>query len=167
MRVAITGSTGLIGQALTQSLLDGGHVVQRVVRDPVAAIAGAILWSPDRGPVDPDELDGLDAVVHLAGEPMGARRWTEQQKARIRKRPASRVTKAGLLRVTAQRHRSQAANRKLALERFTDLLREALHEEAPRRPTGSGISGVRAATARRPVRQSSGATCATRRRWPR
>lgn len=58
-----------------------------------------------------------------------------EQKARIRERLASRVTRAGVLRVTAQRHRSQAANRKLAVERFATLVREALAEEEPRRPT--------------------------------
>lgn len=58
-----------------------------------------------------------------------------EQKARIQERLASRVTKAGVLRVTAQRHRSQAANRKLAVERFASLLREALAEDAPRRPS--------------------------------
>lgn len=58
-----------------------------------------------------------------------------EQKARVQERLASRVTKAGVLRVTAQRHRSQAANRKLAVERFASLLREALVEDAPRRPS--------------------------------
>lgn len=58
-----------------------------------------------------------------------------EQKARIQERLAGRVTKAGVLRVTAQRHRSQAANRKLAVERFASLLREALAEDAPRRPS--------------------------------
>lgn len=58
-----------------------------------------------------------------------------EQKAQIREQLASRVTKAGVLRVTAQRHRSQAANRELVLERFAELLREALARDAPRRPT--------------------------------
>ncbi len=57
------------------------------------------------------------------------------QRARLRERLATRVSKAGLLRVSSQRHRTQAANREAALERFVELLRAALAEEAPRRPT--------------------------------
>ncbi len=56
-------------------------------------------------------------------------------KSRIGERLATRVSKAGILRVTAQRHRSQAANRQLVLERFVALLNDALAEEAPRQPT--------------------------------
>jgi len=83
MRVAITGSTGLIGQALIRSLLDDGHTVHRVVRDQHAG-DGAIMWSVEQGRIDPQDFAGIDAVVHLAGEPPGARRWTDAQKARIR-----------------------------------------------------------------------------------
>lgn len=83
MRVAITGSTGLIGQALVRSLLDDGHTVQRVVRDQHAG-DDVITWSVEQGRIDPADFRGLDAVVHLAGEPLGVKRWTEDQKARIR-----------------------------------------------------------------------------------
>lgn len=59
----------------------------------------------------------------------------ETRRARIRERLASRVSKSGLLRVSAQRHRTQAQNREAAVERFVELLREALAEDPERRPT--------------------------------
>ena len=60
---------------------------------------------------------------------------SEEQKARLRERLATRITRAGVLHVTAQKHRSQGANREAALERFTELLREAMLEETPRKKT--------------------------------
>jgi ribosome-associated protein len=59
----------------------------------------------------------------------------EAQRAKLRERLASRVSKAGLLRVSSQRHRTQAANREAALQRFAELLREALDEDPVRRAT--------------------------------
>lgn len=80
-------------------------------------------------------VNKVETRVVLSFDLLGSPSLSAEQKARIRERLASRVTKAGLLRVTAQRHRSQAANRKLAVERFASLLREALAEDAPRRPS--------------------------------
>jgi len=57
------------------------------------------------------------------------------QRARLAERLASRVSKAGMLRVSSQRHRTQAANRDAAIARFAELLREGLAEDAERRPT--------------------------------
>jgi ribosome-associated protein len=59
----------------------------------------------------------------------------EEEKQRLTERLATRITREGVLRVTSQRHRTQAANREAALERFAELLREALAPEVPRRPT--------------------------------
>lgn len=61
--------------------------------------------------------------------------FTEEQRARLAERLATRVTKEGILQVTSQRHRTQGANREAALLRFAELLAEALREEAPRKPT--------------------------------
>jgi ribosome-associated protein len=69
----------------------------------------------------------------------------EEQRTRLRQRLATRISRAGVLQVTAQRHRTQAANREAALARLVELLREALADRAPRRPTRPG----RAARARR------------------
>jgi uncharacterized protein (TIGR01777 family) len=81
LHVAVTGAGGLIGSALTQQLAADGHRVSRLVRR--AAGPGEIGWDPIAGRLDPNDLDGLDAVVHLAGENVGVR-WTTARKARIR-----------------------------------------------------------------------------------
>jgi ribosome-associated protein len=60
---------------------------------------------------------------------------TEEQRSRITRRLRTRITKAGILRITSQKHRSQSANREAARERFSELLREALRRTRPRRKT--------------------------------
>jgi ribosome-associated protein len=65
----------------------------------------------------------------------GTAALTPEQKARVRERLATRVTRGGVLQVTSQRHRSQSANRDAAVARLAELLREALAPETPRRPT--------------------------------
>ena len=102
MRVAITGIRGLIGSALAASLRADGHEVLGVSRrpdasagdeDPAAAGARTIAWDVAAGTVDASALEGLDAVVHLAGESIGGR-WTEARKAAIM---SSRVDSTRLL----------------------------------------------------------------------
>jgi uncharacterized protein (TIGR01777 family) len=89
MRVAITGSTGLIGSALTRSLLADGHQVTRLVRERSAPTAAdgsrSAQWDPNRGRVQPGALDGVDAVVHLAGAGVGDKRWSTAYKQEIRR----------------------------------------------------------------------------------
>ena len=92
MKVAITGSSGLIGTALVASLRSDGHQVIKLVRRPVRS-ADEVRWDPraaDAGfsPSSPGELDGLGACVHLAGAGVADHRWTARYKAEIR---ASRV----------------------------------------------------------------------------
>src|ERR1700690_2380954 len=92
MRVAITGSSGLIGTALAASWRASGHEVIRLVRRPVRS-ADEVRWDPraaDAGfsPSSLGELDGLGACVHLAGAGVADHRWTPRYKAEIR---ASRV----------------------------------------------------------------------------
>ncbi|MEU7042314.1 TIGR01777 family oxidoreductase [Streptomyces varsoviensis] len=83
MRIAITGSAGLIGTALVRSLeADGHHVVRLVRRAPRAA--DEVEWDPMRQRVDADGLAGCAAVVHLAGAGLGDRRWTEAYKKELR-----------------------------------------------------------------------------------
>ncbi|MFC9246479.1 TIGR01777 family oxidoreductase [Streptomyces sp. NPDC057136] len=82
-RIAVTGSTGLIGAALVRSLLADGHEVVRLVRRPAAA-GDEVEWDPKRQFVDVAGLVGCDAVVHLAGAGVGDRRWTEAYKREIR-----------------------------------------------------------------------------------
>ncbi len=83
MDVAISGASGLIGSALSASLRADGHRVLRLVRGGVTD-GDAIGWDPDAGRIDAPALEGLDAVVHLAGEGIGEHRWTDEQKAKIR-----------------------------------------------------------------------------------
>jgi uncharacterized protein len=95
MKVAVTGSTGLIGTALVASLRSDGHQVIRLVRRPPRS-ADEVRWDPraaDAGlgpsaPAVPGALGGLAACVHLAGAGVASRRWTSRYKAEIR---ASRV----------------------------------------------------------------------------
>ena len=83
MKVAVTGSTGLIGSALTASLSNDGHTVLRLVRRP-ARTAAEVSWDPMAGTVDRARLEGVDAVVHLAGAGVGDHRWTSTYRATIR-----------------------------------------------------------------------------------
>jgi uncharacterized protein len=82
-RIAVTGSTGLIGEALIASLRTDGHTVQRVVRDRSKATPTDIVWDVHGGSIEREKLEGVGAVVHFAGEPIGAARWTEETKRRI------------------------------------------------------------------------------------
>jgi uncharacterized protein len=87
MRIAVTGSSGLIGIALTASLRADGHQVVRLVRRPPHA-TDEIRWDPRAADAGDPALDGIDACVHLAGAGVGDHRWTRSYKAEIR---ASRV----------------------------------------------------------------------------
>jgi uncharacterized protein len=82
MRIAVSGSTGLIGTALADSLRADGHDVVRLVRREPGG-PDEVRWDP-YGEVDTGPLEGLDAVVHLAGAGIGDRRWTESYKQRVR-----------------------------------------------------------------------------------
>jgi uncharacterized protein (TIGR01777 family) len=82
MKVAITGSSGFIGSALTRHLRDEGHEViemKRGSRDNPSAV-----WNPDEGWVREDVLDGIDAVMNLGGANIGASRWSASRKAVLR-----------------------------------------------------------------------------------
>ena len=83
MKVAITGASGLVGTALSPFLTTGGHEVVRLVRRAPKAKDEA-FWDPDAGTIDAAVLEGLDAVVHLAGENVAGGRWTEARKALLR-----------------------------------------------------------------------------------
>jgi uncharacterized protein len=93
MQVAITGASGLIGRALAESLRRDGHTVRPLVRRP-SDDAGAVRWDPAAGTIDAAALEGVDAVVHLAGAGIGDKRWSEARKAEIRD---SRIQGTGLL----------------------------------------------------------------------
>ncbi|MBM4153866.1 MAG: TIGR01777 family protein [Lentisphaerae bacterium] len=85
MKVALTGSGGLIGSAISADLAAAGHAIVRMVRGTPRE--GEVRWDPG-APCDLSALDGVDAVIHLAGENVGAGRWTPARRIAIR---ASRV----------------------------------------------------------------------------
>src|SRR6266850_5869819 len=76
MKIAVTGSTGLVGSALVPLLTAAGHDVVRLARPA--------QWDPEKGTIQSAALNSLDAVIHLAGENIAAGRWTSARKARIR-----------------------------------------------------------------------------------
>jgi hypothetical protein len=79
--VLVTGATGLIAQSLIPFLTTGGHRVRRLVRR--AEGPDDVVWDAAAGRLDGSALEGTDAVVHLAGEPIAADRWTPEKRRRI------------------------------------------------------------------------------------
>ncbi|MEK6696365.1 MAG: TIGR01777 family oxidoreductase [Candidatus Deferrimicrobiota bacterium] len=84
MRVVVSGSTGLVGSEVVASLSAAGHEAVRLVRRVPAPGEKAVRWDPEKGEVDAAGLEGLDAVVHLAGENIASGRWNTARKAAIR-----------------------------------------------------------------------------------
>ena len=83
MKILVSGSHGLVGKALISSLASDGHEVIRLVRNKPLG-AAEIEWHPNEGRIDAANLEGLDAVVHLAGESIASGRWTSEKKRAIR-----------------------------------------------------------------------------------
>lgn len=83
MIIAVSGSSGLVGSALVVALESRDHLVRRLVRREVVDADREIRWDPAAGQIDAAELNGVDAVVHLAGENIAGGRWTEDFKRRI------------------------------------------------------------------------------------
>lgn len=98
MNVVVSGSHGLVGTAVVHALQLGGHGVRRLVRGP--ATGRDVTWDIASEYVDESKLGGVDAVVHLAGEGIAARRWSPEQKLRVRD---SRVNGTRLLAETLAR----------------------------------------------------------------
>jgi uncharacterized protein (TIGR01777 family) len=82
MDVVVSGSHGLIGRALVEALAGAGHRPIRLVRG-ASTEADTVRWDPAGGTIDARALDGVDAVVHLAGEGIAEKRWTAEQKRKI------------------------------------------------------------------------------------
>lgn len=83
MRVLVSGSHGLIGSHLVAALVRAGHEVLRLVRSRQAG-PHEVSWDPVSGTIDTKALEGIDAVVHLAGSNIAAHRWTRAIKREIR-----------------------------------------------------------------------------------
>ncbi len=137
MDVAVTGSSGLIGSALIPELERAGHRVLRVVRPQTGEpLSGdTIAWDPDAGAIDAGGLEGVDAVIHLAGVSIGDTRWSEAGKRAIKQ---SRVRGTDLLaRTLAGLHAPPASLLSASASgAYGDRGDEVITESTPR---GSGF----------------------------
>ncbi|HSF40522.1 MAG TPA: alternative ribosome rescue aminoacyl-tRNA hydrolase ArfB [Thermoanaerobaculia bacterium] len=116
------------------------------ITDDVAIPDEEVTFATSRsGGPGGQNVNKLETRVTLRFDLAASGSLTEEQKARLLERLATRITRAGILHVSAQKHRTQGANRDAALERFAELVRDALREEAPRKKTRTS----RAAKARR------------------
>lgn len=82
MKIAITGSSGLVGSNLVQYFTKQGHTVTRILRSNNHS-TDAISWNPEENQIDSSSLEGTDIIIHLAGESIGEGRWTKEKKLRI------------------------------------------------------------------------------------
>jgi uncharacterized protein (TIGR01777 family) len=94
MKILVSGSHGLVGKALIDSLTTDGHEVLKLVRRARSFGAPEVEWHPNQGQIDAEHLEGFDVVVHLAGESIASGRWTDNKKRAIRE---SRVKGTSLL----------------------------------------------------------------------
>ena len=92
-RIAITGASGFIGTQLAAFLSTGGHEVIRIGRGAPKSGSSDVQWNPERGQLDPRSLEGVDAVIHLAGASI-ASRWTSEHRTALK---SSRVEGTSLL----------------------------------------------------------------------
>ncbi len=83
MKILVSGASGLVGSTLLPSLASHGHEMWRLARAPEKSGPAAITWDPAAGSIDPERLEGFDAVVHLAGENIAGGRWTKERKRLI------------------------------------------------------------------------------------
>ena len=129
MKVAITGSTGLVGAALARSLEARGDEVVRIARG--GAVADGVDWAPDDGWVREGAFAGCDAVVHLSGASIGEGRWTAARKAELRSSriDSTRVLVEHLAALDPKPRRLVAAS---AVGFYGERGGESLTEESPR-----------------------------------
>ena len=129
MKVAITGSTGLVGRALGQHLEARGDEVVRITRGPAGA--AGVDWSPAEGWVREGAFDGCDAVVHLSGASVGEGRWTSARKAELRSSriDTTRVLVEHLVGLDPKPRRLVVAS---AVGFYGDRGDESLTEQSPR-----------------------------------
>ena len=127
MKIAVAGSSGLIGTALVDSLIAAGHDVVRLVRP--ASPGEGIAWDPFAGTLDTATLEGVDAVVNLAGRSIGDRRWTTKEKRLL---TTSRVDSTRLLAraLSGLDHRPGLLINASAIGIYGDRGDEAITEEA-------------------------------------
>lgn len=128
MKVLVSGAGGLIGAALVQALRAQGHQVCCLKRGHTGG--EAISWDPEAGRLETRDLEGVEAVVHLAGENIAAGRWTPARKERIL---ASRVQGTRLLseKLAGLTRRPSALVCASAVGYYGDRGEEELDEDSP------------------------------------
>jgi uncharacterized protein len=121
MKIAVTGSTGLIGSGLVLGLRKAGH--------EVVGLRRPTDWDPEKGTISPSAFSGVDAIVHLAGENIAAGRWTNARKEKIRE---SRVKGTKLIAETISRmdRRPQVLVSGSAIGYYGDRGDQVLREES-------------------------------------
>ena len=82
MHVLVSGSTGLVGQALSKRLVTDGHTVRPLVRRTTASDE-EVRWDVVNGSIEAEKINGIDAIVHLAGENIAGGRWNDAFKKKI------------------------------------------------------------------------------------
>ncbi|MBU6348077.1 MAG: TIGR01777 family oxidoreductase [Actinomycetales bacterium] len=127
MRIAIAGSSGLIGSELVKSLRADGHEVLRLVRRPAIAPT-EVSWNPATGEIDLEALAGVDALINLAGASVGDHRWTEKYKQTIL---SSRVTSTDTIVKAALALKPKVLINASAIGWYGDTGDRAVDESAP------------------------------------
>lgn len=136
-RFGVSGTNGVIGSQLAAILTTAGHDVLRLVRHKPGE--GEAMFQPGAGPrggqIDADALEGLDAVVHLSGEPVASGRWTRDKMALVRE---SRVEGTRLIAGTLAglKHRPRVLVVASGTGLYGDRGDQELHEDAG---VGSGF----------------------------
>jgi len=132
MRILVSGSTGLIGAALCTSLRADGSDVVRLVRHRSAA-PDERLWDPAGGQLDPNHVEGFDAVVHLAGAGIGDRRWSKGRRRLILQ---SRVSSTRLLaeRLAAAKRKPKVLISGSAIGYYGERIEPVTEEDGPAQP---------------------------------
>lgn len=140
-RVAIAGSSGLIGDALRRLLLERGDEVIRLVRGRPTG-SDEWSWAPDTGDLPLEALEGVDAVVNLAGAGIGDRRWDADRKRLIERSrvDSTRTIAQALVRLSERSGRRVRFVNGSAVGYYGDRREEVLTEES--RPGADFLAGV-------------------------
>jgi uncharacterized protein (TIGR01777 family) len=130
MNILVSGSSGLIGSALVASLSAEGHTVTRLVRFFRHSEEREITWNPLAGAIDIAALEGIEAVVHLAGESIANGRWTIARQAAIRdsRVNGTRLLSESLMRLSRPPRVLISAS---GVGYYGDRANETLSEESP------------------------------------
>ncbi len=132
MNILITGASGLIGKSLTELLLKQGHSVAHLSRSrkPVHDGVRVFLWDVEQNTIDPDCLQGIDTVVHLAGENIAAKPWSNHRKEAILKSRTDSIRMIYRLAATTENVLSSVISAS-AVGYYGDRGEEWLKESAP------------------------------------